>query len=77
MKRITITVGQISYAIKLKKLLKREGIFARQIKVDNTDDNKGCSHGVEISEEDFLRSVVIMRENNIEYKIYNGKNNIS
>ena len=71
MNNIVISVGAVTYAIKLKKLLLRNKIYARIVKVEN--DNGGCTHGVEINEEDFYHAVVIMKENAIAYTI---KNNI-
>lgn len=73
MKKITVTVGSVTYAIKLRKLLLREGIASRLVKVDNTEDKTGCSHGVEISGEDFYKAVVIMRENGIDYSVYKSR----
>ena len=73
MKKIIITVGSVTYAIKLRKLLAREGIEARHLKVDNTDSGAGCSHGVEINEADLYRAVYIMRENRIEYSFLRAK----
>lgn len=69
MKQVTVTVGSVTYAIKLKRLLMKEGIRADLVKVDNTDRNSGCSHGVRISERDFLSAVVILRESSIQYSI--------
>lgn len=73
MNNIVITVGTVTYAIKLRKLLSRDGIYARLMKVENVEGALGCIHGVEINERDFLRAVVIMKNNNIEYSIYKTK----
>ena len=73
MNNIIVTVGSVTYAMKLRKLLLREGIQSRLVKVDNTTEGKGCSHGVEISESDFYSAVVIMKENRIAYSVYQGK----
>ena len=69
MNKTTIIVGSVTQSIKLRKLLNKERIGARVIKVDNTENKAGCSHGVEISSADFYRAVVIMRENNINYLV--------
>ena len=69
MKKITVTVGSVTYAIKLRKLLVKNGIGSRLVKLDNTVDGKGCTHGVEISENDLYRTVFILRENGIAYKL--------
>lgn len=70
MKKITVTVGSVTYAIKLRRYLTRAGISSRLIKVDNTTDKRGCSHGVEISGKDLYNTIVIMKENNVEYSVY-------
>ncbi|MBQ8414146.1 MAG: DUF3343 domain-containing protein [Clostridia bacterium] len=69
MKKITVTVGSVTYAIKLRKLLVKNGIGCRLVKLDNTVDGKGCTHGVEIFEGDLYRTVFILRENGIAYKL--------
>ena len=69
--KIRIIVGPITYAIKLRKLLLRAKINAALIKLDNTDDNIGCSHGVIISERDLYTAIVILKQNGINYKIRN------
>lgn len=71
MNKTTITVGSVTYAIKLRKLLIKAGIGSRLVKVDNTSLNKGCSHGVEILDSDFYQAIVIMKDNGIEYSVYN------
>ena len=68
---ITIIVGSVTYAIKLRKLLTRGGIRSKLVKLDDSKNNNGCVYGVEINKADFLGSVVIMNENQIEYSVYN------
>lgn len=77
MKKITLIVGSVSYALKLRKLLKREGISSALVKTDTRDNNPGCSHGVEISEKDFYHAVIIMKENGINYSVYQNKYDLS
>ena len=67
---ITIYVDSVTYAIKLKKLLSRNGIESRLIKVEDKKGLSGCLHGVTINRSNFLSAVVIMKENNIDYTIY-------
>ena len=68
MNSITINVGSVTYAIKLRKLLSRQGIESELIKM--TGRNKeGCTHGVRIKRLDLFRAVVIMREKGIEYSV--------
>ena len=76
MNSIIITVGSVTYALKLKKLLSRESIRSRLVKLSNTDDGLGCTHGLEIEEKDFYSAVVIMKRNEINYKIQSKKNDI-
>lgn len=66
---VTVTVGTVTYAIKLKKLLSRAGIRSRLVKAEGTTAGEGCTHGVEISSSDFLFAVVIMKENGIPYSV--------
>ncbi len=73
MKKIMLIVGSVTYAIKLRKLLKREGISSNLVKTDTKDNNPGCSHGVEISENDFYHAVITMKENGINYSLYQNK----
>ncbi|MBQ8303129.1 MAG: DUF3343 domain-containing protein [Clostridia bacterium] len=69
MNKILVTVSTVTYAIKLRKLLLRDGIRSRLVKINSAE---GCTHGVEISRTDFYRVVCIMKENNIEYKVENS-----
>ena len=73
MKKIIITVGSVTYAIKLKRILAKAKIISRLVKVSQGDLSGGCIHGVELSERDFYQAVVIMRDNNISYSVYNDK----
>lgn len=45
-----ILVGSISYAIKAKRLLAKEGILANIVK--ETDRAEGCSYGLSFAERD-------------------------
>ena len=70
LKTTVITVGSVTYAIKAKKLLLREGISAKLIKVSDTIIAQGCAHGIEIPAKDFYTAVSVLRNANIEYKVY-------
>ena len=70
-----ITVGSVTYAIKLKRLFSREGIPTRLIKIDATD--VGCTHGLEIPEKNFYSAVVIMKKYNVNYSIVAKNNDLS
>ena len=71
MNKITVILGGVTYAMKLKKLLLREGISSKPIKLSDAEAYKGCVYGVEIDRTDFLRAVVIMKQNGIEYSVRN------
>ena len=70
MNKITVTVGSVTYAIKLRKLLAKDGIYSIVTKVDNTESKTGCTHGVIISESDLYGTIAILKENRIDYSIY-------
>ena len=72
MKSTIVTVGAVTYAIKLQKLLLRAGIRTKIIKVESPEEDNGCTHGVEINDERFLDAVFVMKENGINYRVYNG-----
>ena len=65
MNNIIITVDSVTYAIKLKKMLSRQGIQSNLVKIEDKQGIIGCMHGVKISEKDFLSAVLIMKENGI------------
>ena len=69
MNNIIVTVGTVTYAIKLKKLLSRKGIQSKLVKIEDPKGIIGCIHGVELKEIDLFSAVVIMRENKINYSI--------
>ena len=72
MNTTTVTVGAVTYAIKLQKLLARAGIRTKMVKVESSDGDGGCTHGVEIYDENWLDAVYLMKENGIDYRIYRG-----
>lgn len=61
-----ILVGSISYAIKAKRLLAKEGIFANLIK--ETDRTTGCSYGLSFSARDAYRVSTILSAAGIRTK---------
>ena len=69
MKKTTITVGSVTYAIKLRKLFAREGIESELVKLSGKGE-RGCTHGVKIDGNDLFRAVVKMREKGIEYSTF-------
>ena len=63
----------MTYGIKLKKLLSRQGIASRQVKDVKKD---GCNHGVEIDRQNLYAAIAILREKDIAYWLDNGKNDL-
>ena len=72
LKSIIVTVGTVTYAIKLRRLLLRAGIRSKLVKVDSTDSS-GCTHGVQIAEGDYYSAVVVMQNGGIQYKVFDGR----
>ncbi len=70
MESTIVTVGAVTYAIKVRKLLAREGVRSKLVKIERPGSKNGCTHGVEIDDNDFYRAVVIMKENGINYSVY-------
>lgn len=75
MNSIIVTVGAVTYALKLKKLLLREGIRSKLVKVDSTAEGLGCSHGLKLDTRDFYSVVLIMKTNGFNYSVYSPKSN--
>ena len=73
LKTTTITVGSVTYAIKVKKLLLRMNIEAKLIKVDTGRTNTGCTYGIKVSSNKFFDAVALLKQNGIEYTVYNEK----
>lgn len=68
MNTIIIKVGAVTHAIKLKRLLSRAGIEAKQVK---NLDSDGCNHGIEIDHRDYYSTIAILKENKFIYSIVN------
>ena len=54
-------------AIRVKNMLKKSGIEVKIVKLDNSEH--GCTHGVEIREEDLISAIAMLRSNNIKYSV--------
>ena len=72
----TITVGSVTYAIKVKKILERAGIRCKLIKVNASNINKGCNYGINVAASHFYDVIVILKNNGIVYSVYT-ENDIS
>ena len=73
MNTTTITVGSVTYAIKVRKLLERRGIRSRLIKVNASATERGCTYGINIDSAEFYATVAILKSSGIEYSLYNEK----
>ena len=69
-----ITVGSVTYAIKVKKLLERSGIRSKLIKVESSTSPIGCTYGIKIESSLFYDAVALLRNQGIDYSVY--KNDI-
>ena len=67
----TLTVGSVTYAIKVRKLLERAGVKAKLVKVDSSKSKSGCTYGIQLSNENFYDAVSILKNNGINYSVYN------
>ena len=71
MKITTLTVGSVTYAIKVRKLLERAGVKAKLVKVDSSKSKSGCTYGIQLGNENFYDAVNILKNNGISYSVYN------
>ena len=74
MNKTIITTDSVTYAIKARRLLSSIGISSKLIKIDALLSKTGCTHGILIKENDFLSTVKVLRDNNINYSVINGTN---
>ena len=59
-----------TYAAKAKKLLLKSGVSSNQKKISRTE---GCSHAISVKQEDFFKTVQILRDAGVDYSVgYNG-----
>ena len=54
-------------AIKARHLLVKSKIEARIVKLD--EKGKGCTHGVQVKEEDMMSAVAVLRSGGIRYTL--------
>jgi len=66
MEKGNVLVGSISYAIKAKRLLAKEGISAELIK--ETDHSSGCSYGLSYEARDSYRIFAVLSAAGIRIK---------
>ena len=66
-----LAVDSVTFAMKAKRLLMREGIRAEAVKITANSDT--CAHGIRISDGDILDAARVLREGRINYTVLNGK----
>ena len=67
-----LTVGSVTIAMKVRKLLSKKGIRSKLIKVDASKATNGCSYGIKILSEVFYDAVILLRDAGIDYSVYQG-----
>ncbi len=70
MRTTVVTVGSVTYAIKAKKLLTREGLTAKLVKTDASKTAHGCAYGIEFPTKDFYTAVSVLRSAGVYYTLY-------
>ncbi len=73
MNKITVTVGSVTYAIKVKNILARMGIRSKLIKANYNEAAPGCTHGIELSEEHLYTLISALKERGINYNVVTRK----
>ena len=71
LKTIIISVETVTNAIKARKHLNASGIRAKLVKLSPSLSEKGCTHGLEIENNDTYSAVHILKGLGINYKIFN------
>ena len=72
MKKVILTFGSITYAIKVRKLLSGIGIKSKLVKIDPALSEDACLYGVEIEENYFLDAVAELKKREMKYSLYQG-----
>ena len=73
LKRSIVTVNTITIGMKGKKVLSKNGIKSNLVKIDSSKNQLGCQYGLEFDGNDFYNAVSILRENGIQYGVYEEK----
>ena len=68
--KTTITVGSVTYAIKVRKLLSRMNVQSKLVKVDASKTVGGCTHGLEFASADYYSVVMELKKAGIKYTVY-------
>lgn len=59
----------MTYAMKAKKLLRRNGVESSVIRLDNMNEKTGCSYGLEVEDGYMLYIPAILQRAAIPYKL--------
>ena len=70
MNTTTISVGSVTQAQKLRRLLARQRIQTKLIKLDAARSAGGCTHGLEYASADHYTVVMELEKAGIKYVIY-------
>lgn len=74
MSATVLTVSSITYAIKARKTLKRIGIQAKLVKIEDGDSINGCAYAIEFNSKDLYAAIAELKKNNIDYSFYKTRN---
>ena len=73
MKTNIVTVKTVTIGLKGKRVLGAKGIKVNIVKIDSTKSMSGCQYGLEFKESQFYDVISILRDNGIEYGVYEPK----
>ena len=74
MKKVTITLASVTYAIKLRKMLGAINIKSKLVKLDTAKTKGSCEYGVEFEENFLLDAVSLLKKEKLVYSVYSGEN---
>ena len=70
MNKTTVTVGSVTSAIRVKKLLSHINIQSKLVKIDASKTTNGCTHGLEFASTDYYSVVTELQKAGINYTVY-------
>ena len=68
MKKIKLTLQNATYAIKARNLLTKGGLRVKIARLTSPTEG-GCTHGIEISENDLFSAADILRRGGVNYRV--------
>ena len=72
LKTVIISLESSTFASKAKRLLSRHDISARTVKIDGSDEEHGCTHGIEFDNAYFYTVISILKESGLVYSVVDG-----